>query len=82
MVVWGEFGRTPKINKNAGRGHWPRVSCRLSEHAEDRPVTFAEVHATLQRNLGLHRNTERLFDLRGVPRAIVDAGVEPLRELV
>ncbi|NNE90519.1 MAG: DUF1501 domain-containing protein [Verrucomicrobiales bacterium] len=26
VVVWGEFGRTPKINKNAGRDHWPRVS--------------------------------------------------------
>jgi len=26
VVVWGEFGRTPKINKDAGRDHWPRVS--------------------------------------------------------
>jgi uncharacterized protein (DUF1501 family) len=25
IVVWGEFGRTPKINKNAGRDHWPGV---------------------------------------------------------
>ncbi|MEK6233997.1 MAG: DUF1501 domain-containing protein [Planctomycetales bacterium] len=26
MVVWtGEFGRTPKINKNAGRDHWGKV---------------------------------------------------------
>jgi Protein of unknown function (DUF1501) len=25
MVVWmGDFGRTPKINQNAGRDHWPR----------------------------------------------------------
>ncbi len=22
LVVWGEFGRTPKINMNAGRDHW------------------------------------------------------------
>ncbi len=29
VVVWGEFGRTPKINANAGRDHWPRVSCAL-----------------------------------------------------
>ena len=29
IVVWGEFGRTPKINKSAGRDHWPRVSCAL-----------------------------------------------------
>jgi uncharacterized protein (DUF1501 family) len=26
VVVWGEFGRTPQINKNAGRDHWPPVS--------------------------------------------------------
>ena len=25
----GEFGRTPKINGNAGRDHWPRVSCAM-----------------------------------------------------
>jgi hypothetical protein len=24
-VMWGEFGRTPKINMNAGRDHWPAV---------------------------------------------------------
>jgi hypothetical protein len=29
VVVWGEFGRTPRINKDAGRDHWPRVSCAL-----------------------------------------------------
>ena len=29
VVVWGEFGRTPNINKDAGRDHWPRVSCGL-----------------------------------------------------
>ncbi len=29
VVVWGEFGRTPKVNKAAGRDHWPRVSCAL-----------------------------------------------------
>ena len=29
VVVWGEFGRTPKINKDAGRDHWPKVSTAL-----------------------------------------------------
>ena len=29
VVVWGEFGRTPKINKNGGRDHWPQVSSAL-----------------------------------------------------
>lgn len=29
IVVWGEFGRTPKINNKAGRDHWPEVSPAL-----------------------------------------------------
>jgi hypothetical protein len=29
VVAWGEFGRSPRINKDAGRDHWPRVSCCL-----------------------------------------------------
>lgn len=27
VVVWGEFGRTPRINNQRGRDHWPKVSC-------------------------------------------------------
>ena len=29
VVVWGEYGRTPKINNNAGRDHWPQASFAL-----------------------------------------------------
>ena len=29
VVAWGEFGRTPIINKDAGRDHWPQVGCGL-----------------------------------------------------
>jgi hypothetical protein len=29
VVCWGEFGRTPKINKDAGRDHWPPVNFAL-----------------------------------------------------
>ncbi|MBI4603935.1 MAG: DUF1501 domain-containing protein [Planctomycetes bacterium] len=29
VVVWGEMGRTPRINKNGGRDHWPKVSSAL-----------------------------------------------------
>jgi len=29
IVVWGEFGRTPKINSKGGRDHWPRVGPAL-----------------------------------------------------
>jgi hypothetical protein len=29
VIAWGEFGRTPKISKQVGRDHWPRVSGAL-----------------------------------------------------
>jgi hypothetical protein len=29
VVVWGEFGRTPKINADGGRDHWPQVNFAL-----------------------------------------------------
>lgn len=29
IVMWGEFGRSPKINSAAGRDHWPRVGTAL-----------------------------------------------------
>jgi uncharacterized protein (DUF1501 family) len=29
IVVWGEFGRTPRINRNGGRDHWPAVGPAL-----------------------------------------------------
>jgi uncharacterized protein (DUF1501 family) len=29
VVMWGEFGRTPRINNNAGRDHWAPVMSAL-----------------------------------------------------
>lgn len=29
VIVWGEFGRTPKINANGGRDHWAPVNSAL-----------------------------------------------------
>ncbi len=29
VVVWGEFGRTPRVNPSAGRDHWPRAGFAL-----------------------------------------------------
>ncbi|MEC9353398.1 MAG: DUF1501 domain-containing protein [Planctomycetota bacterium] len=29
IAMWGEFGRTPKVNKKAGRDHWPKVMSAL-----------------------------------------------------
>ena len=100
VVVWGEFGRTPTINKEGGRDHWPRVSCallagggmkhgqvigatdRLGGEASERPVSFGEVHATLYHALGLDVNKVTVTDLTGRPQFLVDAGVQPMKELV
>jgi uncharacterized protein (DUF1501 family) len=29
VVAWGEFGRTPTVNAQGGRDHWPRVGGAL-----------------------------------------------------
>lgn len=29
VIVWGEFGRTPKVNAGGGRDHWPQAGCAL-----------------------------------------------------
>lgn len=29
VIAWGEFGRTPRINKEAGRDHWPQVNAAV-----------------------------------------------------
>ena len=29
LIVWGEFGRSPKINPAGGRDHWPRLGSVL-----------------------------------------------------
>jgi hypothetical protein len=100
VIVWGEFGRTPTINKDAGRDHWPRVSCallagggmkhgqvigatdRLGGEASERPVTFSEVFATLYHALGIDISKVTVNDLTGRPQYLVDAGHQPMRELV
>ncbi|GAB4135242.1 MAG: DUF1501 domain-containing protein [Planctomycetaceae bacterium] len=100
VVVWGEFGRTPKINARNSRDHWPKVSCamlagggmktgqvigktnRNGEYAVDRPVKFQEVFATLYKNVGLDLNGTRMFDTSGVPRYLVDQGIEPIHEVI
>jgi hypothetical protein len=71
VVVMGEFGRTPKINTQGGRDHWPRVfsvflagggipggqvigsSDATGESPKDRPVTPADLAATIYTLLGI-----------------------------
>lgn len=37
ILVTGEFGRTPKVNKHAGRDHWARAMCALMAGGSTRP---------------------------------------------
>jgi uncharacterized protein (DUF1501 family) len=72
VVMWGEFGRTPRVNGNqGGRDHWAPVMSALvaggglrmgqaigtsssrGETPRDRPVTAAQVLATLYRAMGI-----------------------------
>jgi len=99
VVVWGEFGRTPKVNENGGRDHWPKVTFAMlagggmttgqvigqtdghAGAAIRRPVTYAEVFATLYHNLGFDLNRVTSVDLNGRPHYLTESR-EPIRELV
>ena len=35
VIVWGEFGRTPRINQSAGRDHWPRAPPSVLRRSRD-----------------------------------------------
>jgi hypothetical protein len=53
---------------------------RLGEHAQDRPVHYQEIFATLYRNLGIDVDSTRLIDLAGRPQFLSEH--PPIRELV
>jgi uncharacterized protein (DUF1501 family) len=100
VIAWGEFGRTPTINKDGGRDHWPRVSNallagggmktgqvigttdRLGGEADERPVHFQDIFATLYHNMGIDITRTTLTDLTGRPQFLVDTNYQPMRELV
>jgi hypothetical protein len=91
LVVWmGEFGRTPTINADAGRDHWPGcysvllagggirggqvlgASDRTGAFPADRPVTPAEIHATMFAALG--------HDVRGISYKSAEGRTIPLSD--
>ncbi|MCA9199966.1 MAG: DUF1501 domain-containing protein, partial [Planctomycetales bacterium] len=55
---------------------------RLGEHAQDRPVTFQEVFATLYHNVGINTQVTTVEDLNGRPQFLLDSGVQPIHELI
>ncbi|MBM4068543.1 MAG: DUF1501 domain-containing protein [Planctomycetes bacterium] len=98
VVVWGEFGRTPRINRDAGRDHWAPVNCallagggmrsgqvigatdKIGAFANQRPVHYRDILATLYHNLGIDPHTV-VRDLLDRPVHILPDDARPVREL-
>ncbi|MFO0425759.1 MAG: DUF1501 domain-containing protein [Planctomyces sp.] len=98
LVVWGEFGRTPKINANAGRDHWAPVQSvvmtgggmptgmvigstdKTAAYAEDRPVHYRDILATIYHNMGID-SSDYIRDQSDRPVRILPEDARPVREL-
>lgn len=99
VIAWGDFGRTPRFNKEGGRDHWPQVSFALlagggmrtgqvigttnkfAEHADERPVHYRDVYATLYHTVGIDISQPVLVDAENRPRYLLE-GHEAVHELV
>jgi hypothetical protein len=96
VLIWGEFGRTPKIYMN-GRDHWPDASFALfagavktgqvigetdgrGERPKSRAMGPQNVLGTVYHALGIDP-THKVNDFTGRPTQLLDDG-EPIRELV
>jgi uncharacterized protein (DUF1501 family) len=55
---------------------------RLGGEAVERPVSFAEVFATLYHNLGIDAATTTVTDVSGRPHLLVEGNAKPIRELI
>jgi hypothetical protein len=98
VIGMGEFGRTPKVNTQRGRDHWPRTfsavfagggirggqivgkSDNVGESPADRPVTPADLAATIYTLLGVKPSHE-LHTGDGRPVAVNQGGTV-VKELV
>jgi len=99
LVVWmGDFGRTPTINNNAGRDHWPQcytmvlagggirggqvvgVSDATASYPKDRPLTPADVHATIFAALGYDHHSVTYLSAEGRPMPLSEG--TPIAELL
>ena len=96
VLVWGEFGRTPKISL-AGRDHWPDASFALfagavntgqvigetdarGERPTTRAVTAQNVLGTVYHSLGIDYR-QQINNFAGRPMQLLDDG-RPIEELV
>lgn len=96
VVVWGEFGRTPRISLT-GRDHWPDASFALfsgavrtgqvvgetdsrGERPRNRPLGPQNVLGTIYHTLGINWK-QSVLDFNGRPTPLLDSGA-PIAELV
>jgi uncharacterized protein (DUF1501 family) len=96
VLVWGEFGRTPKISQS-GRDHWPDASFALfagavktgqvigetdsrGERPKTRRLSAQNVLGTVYHTLGIDWK-QKVNDFSGRPTQLLDDG-EPIEELV
>ena len=99
LVIWmGDFGRTPRINEEAGRDHWPSCytmvlagggirggqvlgeSDKIGAVPRLRPITPADVHATVFTALGYDPHAITYQSADGRPILLSDGDV--LKELL
>ena len=99
LVVWmGEFGRTPKINAEVGRDHWPGcysvllagggirggqivgASDAIGAYPKERPISPADIHATIFAALGYDSNQIAYQSSDGRPIPLSDG--TPIGELL
>ncbi len=99
LVIWmGDFGRTPKINKDTGRDHWPGCysvvlagggirggqvvgkSDATGAYPAERPVTPADIHATVFAALGY--NSQNIFYRYVDDRPVPLSTGKPIPELI
>jgi hypothetical protein len=55
---------------------------RIASTVVSRPVTFAELYATLYKNLGIDVEQTVINDLEGRPQALVEGHARPIEELI
>jgi hypothetical protein len=99
LVIWmGDFGRTPNINRNSGRDHWPPcytmvlaggglrtgqvvgASDRHGAYPLDRPLTPADIHATVFTALGYDHHQITYSSPEGRPFPLSEG--ETVREVI
>ena len=94
----GEFGRTPKINVDIGRDHWPGcysvllagggirggqlvgASDAIGAYPKERPVSPADIHATVYAALGYDAHNIHFTASDGRPMPVCEG--TPLSELL